>query len=72
MTRPPRYLLTDPEKDALLRQQTALIERQSALIEQQRASIEALTARIAALEAERGKGRVSDLVEILWRRAPSE
>jgi transposase len=48
MTRPPRYLLTDPKTDPLLRQQTALIERQALIIE---ARIE----RIAALEAERGK-----------------
>jgi transposase len=50
MTRPPRYLLTDSEKDALLHQQAVLIERQAAIIE-------TLTERIAALEAERGKPR---------------
>lgn len=57
MTRPPRYLLSALEKNALLHQQATLIERQSALIEQQRATIEALTERSAVLEAERGKPR---------------
>lgn len=52
MTRPPRYRLTDAEKDALLHEQAALIERQAAIIE-------ALTARIAALEAELAKPRKS-------------
>lgn len=50
MTRPPRYLLTDSEKDALLHQQAVLIERQAAIIE-------TLAERIAALEADRGKPR---------------
>ena len=50
MTRPPRYRLTDAEKDALL-------ERQSQLIEAQAAQIEALMARIAALEAALAKPR---------------
>lgn len=45
MTRPPRYRLTDAEKDALLDRQAQLIE--------------ALMARIAALEAERAKPRRS-------------
>jgi transposase len=52
MTRPPRYRLSDAEKDALLHEQAALIERQAAIIE-------ARTARIAALEAELGKPRKS-------------
>jgi len=46
MTQPPRYRLTDAEKDALL-------ERQARLIEAQAAQIAALLARIEALEAER-------------------
>lgn len=50
MTRLPRYLLSDSEKDALLHKQAALIERQAAIIE-------TLTERIAALEAELGKPR---------------
>lgn len=50
MNRPPRFRLTDAEKDALL-------ERQSALIEAQAAQIEALLARIADLEAKVGKPR---------------
>jgi len=50
MTRLPRYLLSDSEKDALLHKQAALIEREAAMIE-------TLTERIAALEAELGKPR---------------
>jgi len=50
MNRPPRFRLTDAEKDALL-------ERQSALIEAQAAQIDALLARIADLEAKVGKPR---------------
>ncbi len=52
MTHPPRYRLTDVEKDALL-------DRQARLIEGQAAQIEALMARIAALEAELAKPRKS-------------
>ena len=50
MTQPPRYRLTDAEKDALL-------ERQALLIDAQAAQIAALLARIAAVEAERAKPR---------------
>lgn len=50
MTQPPRYRLTDAEKDALL-------ERQARVIEAQAAQIAALSARIEALEAERAKPR---------------
>lgn len=54
MTHPPRYRLTDAEKDALL-------ERQSQLIEAQAARIEALMARIAALAKPRKNSRNSHL-----------
>lgn len=50
MAHPPRYRLTDSEKDALL-------DRQAQLIERQATQIEALLTRIAALEAERAKPR---------------
>jgi transposase len=50
MTRPPRYRLTDAEKDALL-------ERQAQLIDAQAAQINALLARIEALEAKLSKPR---------------
>jgi transposase len=52
MTRPPRYRLSDAEKDALLHEQAALIERRAAIIG-------ARTARIAALQAELAKPRKS-------------